>query len=293
MTRDEEVEESRTRLHEGRVTESRRPGTDAALRALKAAARRGAVAQHLSQGAEETLLQSIVDATVRLFDAEASSIALFESDPDRLVFRVAAGPQGAGAIGLSVPPSKGIVGFVFSTGQAIALSDVASDPRFDRKAAEKTGYIPRSIAAVPLVNDSAVVGVLQVLDKQGSAAFSLRDMELLAVFAGQAAAAISASRVQRDMEALLRAVLRRVGSDGVSAADVDALVADAASGLDRHDETPLWAIVEQVERIRGLGEEAQILLGAILGAAADVADRRPGRRGRRRRAAADEDVIAP
>ena len=183
------------------------PGSDAALRALQAAARRSAVGRHLQGDVEHALLQSIVDATVTLFDAEASSIALFERDPERLEFRVAAGAQGAGAIGLSVPPSHGIVGYVFSTGQALALSDVLSDPRFDRRTAERTGYVPRSIAAVPLIDGQSPVGVLQVLDKRGSPTFSLRDMELLAVFARQAAAAINATRVQRDTTLLMRAVL--------------------------------------------------------------------------------------
>lgn len=265
------------------------PSATTALRAIQAAARRGAVAKRLSRDAEETLLQSIVDATVRLFDAEAASIALFETDPDRLLFRVAAGPQGAGAIGLSVPPTKGIAGFVFSTGQALALSDVANDPRFDRATAERTGYVPRSIAAVPLVDGVPVVGVLQVLDKQGSAAFSLRDMELIAVFANQAGAAIGASRVQRDMEQLLRTVLARLGDDELGADDLEALVGAAAAGLDRDEDAPLWGVVEQVERLRTLGEEAQRLLAAVLAAAADVAERRPGRAGRRRRAAAGDD----
>ena len=275
------------------------PSATTALRAIQAAARRGAVAQRLSRDGEEALLQSIVDATVRLFDAEAASIALFETDPDRLLFRVAAGPQGAGAIGLSVPPTKGIAGFVYSTGQALALSDVANDPRFDRAAAERTGYVPRSIAATPLVDGGAVVGVLQVLDKQGSATFSLRDMELIAVFANQAGAAIGASRVQRDMEQLLRAVLGRLG-DGEGDGDVtdegiEALVSAAAEDLDRDEGSPLWGVVEQIERLRGLGEEAQALLASVLSAAADVAERRSalGSRGRRRRAApaADDDSI--
>src|SRR5918996_1817373 len=171
-----------------------KPDLNAALAALVAAARRSSVARRLAGDVEERLLQSIVDATVSLFDAEASSIALFEPDPDRLVFRVAAGEQGAGAIGLEVKPSQGIAGFVFSTGQALALSDVASDPRFDRKTAERTGYVPRSIAAVPLLDEHhASVGVLQVLDKRGEPTFSLRDMELLGVFAKQATEAIGAA----------------------------------------------------------------------------------------------------
>lgn len=276
------------------------PSAATALRAVQAAARRGAVAQRLGRDAEELLLQSIVDATVRLFDAEAASIALFETDPDRLLFRVAAGPQGAGAIGLSVPPTKGIAGFVYSTGQALALSDVASDPRFDRAAAERTGYVPRSIAAVPLLDGGAVVGVLQVLDKQGSATFSLRDMELIAVFANQAGAAIGASRVQRDMEQLLRAVLKRLDDGEIADDDLDSLVREVAEGLDRDEDAPLWAVVEQVERLRALGEESQRLLASVLAAAADVAERSPGRAGRlgragrRRRAAAeagDDDSI--
>jgi hypothetical protein len=150
---------------------------DQALAIVRAGADRAAVAERLHPGGEERLLQSIVDATVRLFDAEAASIALFERDPDRLEFRVAAGPRGAGAVGKSVRPSQGIAGFVFSTGQALALSDVGSDPRFDRKTAEKTGYVPRSIAAVPLTDEQGTHGVLQVLDKKGSATFDLRDME--------------------------------------------------------------------------------------------------------------------
>ena len=172
-----------------------------------AAARRSAVGRRLQGDVETRLLQSIVDATVRLFDAEAASIALFEQDPDRLEFRVAAGEQGAGAVGLTVPPTQGIAGFVYSTGQALALSDVGEDPRFNRGAAEQTGYVPRSIAAAPLLDDHGVVGVLQVLDKRGSPTFSLQDMELLGVFAGQATVAIAAARVQRDTDRLLRSVL--------------------------------------------------------------------------------------
>jgi GAF domain-containing protein len=271
------------------------PSATTALRAIQAAARRGAVAKRLARDAEELLLQSIVDATVRLFDAEAASIALFETDPDRLLFRVAAGPQGAGAIGLSVPPTQGIAGFVYSSGQALALSDVGSDPRFDRAAAERTGYVPRSIAAVPLLDGGAIVGVLQVLDKQGSAAFSLHDMELIAVFANQAGAAIGASRVQRDMEQLLRAVLVRLDDGDIADDALDSLVQEVAEGLDRDEDAPLWGVVEQVERLRGLGEESQRLLASVLAAAADVAERRPGRTGRigrsgrRRRATAGED----
>ena len=249
----------------------------AALTALLAVARRSAVARTLQGDVEQRLLQSIVDATVSLFDAEASSIAIYEPNPDRLEFRVASGAQGAGAIGLTVKPSQGIAGFVFSTGQALALSDVAADPRFDRAAAERTGYVPRSIAAVPLLGEEGTVGVLQVLDKRGSPSFSLRDMELLAIFATQATAAITATRVQRDTARLLTEVLGQLGDGSMTDAQVSELVSDLTSNLDADPDTPFWRLVDHLERLRGLGEQELGLVAEIIEVVARHAERAPRR----------------
>jgi len=253
-------------------------------RALVAAARRAPIARHLAGDAEQRLLQSIVDATVTLFDAEAASIALFEPDPDRLVFRVAAGEQGAGAIGLTIPTTRGLAGYVFSTGQPLALSDVASDPRFDRAAAERTGYVPRSIAAVPLVDRAATVGVLQVLDKRSSPTFSLRDMELLAVFAGQAAAAIAAMRVQRDLASLIRQVLRSLdAAEEIDPADLERLVADLTRGLDDAGGASFWRLVDGLAGLQAIGEREQALAADIVAALGTYASgaRRPRARSSR------------
>jgi GAF domain-containing protein len=246
---------------------------------LAAVGQRAAIARHLSGDAETSLLQSVVDAAAVLFDSEAASIALFELDPPRLEYRVAAGAQGAGVVGLSVAPTQGIAGYVFSTGQPIALSDVRSDPRFDQGAAQRTGYVPRSIAAVPLVDESATVGVLQVLDKRSTPTFTLRDMELLAVFARQAAAAIEASKVQRDTTRLLRATLLRAAGDGLTADQVDHLVASATAGLDTDEDDRLWELVELLAGFRGLGERELTLVIDIL----RVVARPPASSGRYRR----------
>jgi GAF domain-containing protein len=249
---------------------------DAAIAALVAASRRSAVGRRLQGDIETRLLQSIVDATVRLFDAEAASIALFEPDPDRLIFRVAAGEQGAGAIGLSVPPTQGIVGFVYSTGQALALSDVANDPRFNRGAAEQTGYVPRSIAAAPLLDEDGTIGVLQVLDKRSSATFSLQDMELIGVFAAQATVAIAAAKVMRDTTRLVAASLADLDGD-TSVEDTEAIVSRVAAGLDTDDDSPFWKVVDQVARLRGLTDRELTLVADILAVVAADAERHRGR----------------
>lgn len=259
------------------------PGIESALEVLSRVARETATARRLAGDAETALLQSVVDAAATLFEAEASSIALFETEPDRLVFRVAGGARGDGVVGISVAPTHGIVGYVFSTGQPIALSDVLSDPRFDKATAEKTGYVPRSIAAVPLVDAGSTVGVLQVLDKHGSETFSLKDMDLLAVFARQAAAAIEAARVGRDSERLLRNALASITDGDLGTDALDALVREVAGELDRDDEAPFWRLVDRIAQLRDSSDSDLELVEEILEVVARHRAHRAGRYGRRPR----------
>jgi GAF domain-containing protein len=225
---------------------------------------------------------------VLLFEAEAASLALFDAARNVLVFRVAAGAQGRGVVGLEIPPDRGLVGYVFSTGQALAISDVARDPRFGRAFAEQTQYVPRSIVAVPLVDDRGPIGVLEVLDKRTEASFSIRDVELAGVFARQASVAIRASRVERDLAALVAAVLDALAGGTAPAAGIDALVAAAVTDVGGEDE-PLWPLVEQIAALRRASPEQVELVTALLGVLVRQAERGagaagsgPGRRLRRR-----------
>jgi GAF domain-containing protein len=246
--------------------------------ALAAVAVRAAVAGRLEPPSGEAVLRSVADATVTLFDAEAASIALHDPDADRLVIRVAAGTAGAGAVGLAMGTGEGIVGYVYTTGQPLAVSDVAADPRFDRSAAEGTGYVPRSILAVPLVDDGGTIGVLEVLDRRGDAGFGLRDIELAAVFARQATVAIRASRVERDAGELLRSALAALGA---GEADADAAVAEAVARLDDGDDG-LWALADAVARARAAAPGEVALVVDILDALARRAPARPAPRPFRR-----------
>jgi len=250
-----------------------------ALDLLRAIARRGAIAIRLEAGAERAVLTSIVEATVALFDAEAASLALFDPVLGQLVFVVAAGEQGQGVIGLAIAPDQGIAGYVYTTGQPLALSEVERDARFGRAAAEATGYVPRSVVAVPLIDERGSLGVLEVLDKRTSATFTLRDIELAGVFARQATVAIRASRVERDIVGLLRTALAGL-ADPREEASIDEIVGRATRDLDADDETRLWAIVDRVARLR-LADPAELeLLAEILEVVARRAERRAGQRRR-------------
>lgn len=238
------------------------------IAALEAVAARAAAAGRLEPPAGEAVLRSVVEAAVALFDAQAASIALPDHEADRLVIRVAAGPAGDGAVGLGFNASEGIAGYVYTTGQPLAVADVAADPRFDRRTAESTGYVPRSILAVPLLGDEGVVGVLEVLDRRGDGSTGLRDLDVASLFARQAVVAIRASRIERDAAELLRLTLARLAADPDADRDaLDEAVALIAAGLDE-DDGRLWALADAVARARRAAPDQVGLVVEILDALA-------------------------
>ena len=184
-------------------------------------------------GAESSyreLLQSIVDVARGIFGARASSIFLFDEESDELVFEAVAGEGAEELIGKRFPSSTGIAGWVLVTGQPLVIEDVAADPRFGRDAAESTGFVPKGLMAVPLLHEERSLGVLEVLDRPKDARFTLAEMELLTLFANQAAIALDLLQRARRAQSVLRgegqaAVLARI------AAKVEQRPEDREAGL--------------------------------------------------------------
>ena len=149
------------------------------------------------------LLQSIVDVARAIFGAKASSIFLLDDATDELVFEAVSGEGADELVGRRFPSGTGVVGWVVASRQSLVIEDVGEDPRFSREAAESTGYVPKGLMAVPLLHDEDVLGVLEVLDRPQRARFSLGEMDLLGLFAGQAAIALDLlARTRRAKAAL-------------------------------------------------------------------------------------------
>ena len=168
-------------------------------------------------GAEESfqaLLQSVVEVARAIFRAQASSIFLLDEQTDELVFEAVAG-EGADTLrGRRFPSSTGVAGWVLVARQPLVIENVGEDPRFAREAAESTGYVPKGLMAVPLLHEERALGVLEVLDRPQEAAFSLAEIELLGLFANQAAIALDllqrARRAQAAVQGSELAVVARI-----------------------------------------------------------------------------------
>jgi GAF domain-containing protein len=202
---------------------------------LRAAFASGAV------GSEEdyrVLLHSIVEVARAIFGAKASSIFVLDEETDELVFAAVAGEGSEELVGRRIPSSTGIAGWVLVTRQPLVVEDVAADPRFGREAAESTGYVPRGLMAVPLLHGEQALGVLEVLDRPERSAFSLAEMDLLGLFANQAAIAL---------DLLLRTRRARQAADG-----------------DEGDLASVGRLAAAVDRLEGPAREAGLRLIASL-----------------------------
>ncbi len=157
-------------------------------------------------GSEEsfrTLLQSVVETARAIFSAKAASVFLLDEEADELVFEAVAGEGAGDLVGKRFPSSTGVAGWVLVTRQPLVVDDLGEDPRFSREAAESTGYVPRGLMAVPLLVEERALGVLEVLDRSREARFTLREMDLLSLFANQAAVALDLlQRARRAQSAL-------------------------------------------------------------------------------------------
>ena len=205
---------------------------------LKAAVAAGVV------GSEETfreLLQSVVEVARAIFNAQASSIFLLDEESDELIFEAIAGPGADTLIGQRFPSSTGIAGWVLVTRQPLVIEDVTEDPRFAKDVAETTGYVPKGLMAVPLLHEERSLGVLEVLDRPQRTQFSLVEMDLLGLFANQAAIALDLLRRARHAEAVLSA-----SGEG---ADVVARMATTVEGLDEDQRAAGLRLLGAVEEV--------------------------------------------
>jgi GAF domain-containing protein len=235
-----------------------------------------ATGQTVLQHSSDELLNSIVEAAARIFGAGAASILLVNEEEQVLEFKVAHGPAGKGLVGTKYPLDKGIAGYVVMTGQPIATSNVNQDARWDRKFAESTGYVPESILATPLLSGDRIIGVMEVLDKIDASSFGMQDMELMGMFARQAALAIDQSQQIGKLEKALILGLKRLASADPSQ-DSAAMLSVLEEGLHEQEGMPdLLELARLFGDISDLGEAERRVCIQVLEAFAGY--RRPSTR---------------
>ena len=167
---------------------------------LRAAVAAGVFA---AEGSYRALLRATVEVARAIFHAKAASVFLLDEAADELVFEAVAGEGADSLVGRRFPADTGVAGWVLVTRQPLVVEDLTADTRFSREAAESTGFVPKGLMAVPLLAEERVLGVLEVLDRPQQTKFTLAEIDLLGLFANQAAIALDLLQRARRAQAAL------------------------------------------------------------------------------------------
>ena len=224
------------------------------------------------------LLEMIVETAAHVIHARAASLFLIDDRTQELVFEVALGQKADEVKKFRVPIGRGIAGLVAATGQPMAVSDAQRDSRHATDIAASVGYLPDTILCVPLLANEDVIGVLELLDKEGEPSFSPSDMNALSRFADQAAVAIQQSQNQRKVDALLAEVLASIGDGNDPRARVmQEHLAIFASGIEHDAEyDQALDLARLVREIAQRGDAELRLCQAILTSVAEYTRARGG-----------------
>lgn len=138
-----------------------------------------------------------------LVGADRCSIWLVDNKNSRMWTKVAHGVQE-----LHIPIGQGLVGACVARDEAIVVNDASQDERFLKSVDIETGYVTKSVLAMPLHGvDGKPIGAMQVLNKPGG--FSPEDVDLLGLCGTYAASTLETQRLRKEAE-VARLLLREM-----------------------------------------------------------------------------------
>ncbi|MBX0327970.1 GAF domain-containing protein [Oscillochloris sp. ZM17-4] len=136
----------------------------------------------------------IIEQAQELFNAEEGSLLLLDEETGELVFSYAGGPAGHRLLGQRLPSGTGVAGYVATSGQPAVVNNARGDGRFYGALDGDTGFLTRSLLAVPLRGLDGIKGVIEILNRYDDAPFTEEDRALLEAIADQAMIALDNAR---------------------------------------------------------------------------------------------------
>jgi len=150
-------------------------------------------------------IEDLLRVTAADIDSAEASVLVRDGDEGDLRFLSAIGKVAEQLIDIKVPAGKGIAGFVLSSGQPMAVSNVVEDSTFYAEIDKATGYSTEMILATPLRHDGETIGVLEYINRKGDppyTPFSPDEMDRAGRFADAIASLVHAyesAKLLRDL----------------------------------------------------------------------------------------------
>lgn len=140
-------------------------------------------------------IENLLRITAAELDSDEASVLIREGEEGDLRFLSAIGLVADSLKNLVVPAGKGIAGFVFSSGQPMAVADAGGEETFYAEVDKQTGYSTQTILATPLRHNGEIIGVLEYVNRRGEPpypAFTPDEMDKAALFSDAVASLVNA-----------------------------------------------------------------------------------------------------
>lgn len=139
---------------------------------------------------EESVIAEIMNQVEFYFQPDNWSLFKIDPETNSLYFAIAKGLDINQVKDVRIPFGEGIVGTVAKNREPLLIADVKSSIYFSPKMDSLTGFITKSIIAVPIIYQNKTMGVIELINKIESNAFSQLEMEILRTIADFSAIAI-------------------------------------------------------------------------------------------------------
>ncbi len=140
-------------------------------------------------------IENLLKVSATAMKSEEASVIIRDGDDGDLRFLSAIGKVANQLKNLKIPAGKGIAGFVFSSGQPMAITDVGEEESFYAEVDKQTGYSTQTILATPLQYNGEVIGVLEYVNRIGEPpyqAFTPDEMDNATLYADAIASLVNA-----------------------------------------------------------------------------------------------------
>ncbi len=106
-----------------------------------------------------------------------------EGHKGKLYFLACFGAGSSELVGTYLPDDVGIVGATYRSGMPYLSEDVSQDSTFYDAIDKKTQYESKSILAMPIKIDDAVVGIIELINRTEKVNYDNKDLSILEIFA--------------------------------------------------------------------------------------------------------------
>jgi sigma-B regulation protein RsbU (phosphoserine phosphatase) len=256
----------------------RAAGTGAFEAQLREAVRAVDVANLMTSPLKRSI-ENLLHVAGRAMGSDEASVLVRDGNEGGLKFLAAIGEVADKLMKVRLPPGKGIAGFVFASGQPVAIADVAQEETFYAEVDRATGYSTQTILATPLSVEGETVGVLEFVNRLGEPPyqpFTPEEMDKAAHFADAIATLVDAHETAGLVETLFERAVK--GSNQSETKKNEEASRDLLKWLKGVRSAPehrdLLMLAVRLRDIAGRGEEERALCRDVL----EALDRFTGKR---------------